>query len=170
MRQSERCRRERNRDRIRLAQRRYLIIRRDDDVIRRDRAQLSREARTAQRLEFIHVDFERHAVSSRGGQNPAGLIEIERADFTKHIAKQRIRPAFVTPAGDSRQHLIQDHIDLSVRVVRVFRRDGVRAEKRRHQIDRVLLVQARDSFEHHDLSFSVQTVAGFALDRCRAMR
>ena len=76
----------------------------------------------------------------------------------------------VTSESNSRQHFIDDEIGVCVFAAFVFGRDGVRAEKRGHEIDRVFSIQPRDGVEHLQLGGSLQPVAGLRFGGGGAVR
>ncbi len=140
-------------------------------MIGRGRAQLHRQAGSAQVLKFIRVDLERKAERLRAGQDAAALDEAERAILAEYVHKgQRAHAAMLAPPGlERRQHLSADQRGVGIRVVFKFGRDGMRSQEGRRDLQRPLIIQAQQRFELDQLEGRLETVPGLGFSRRRAM-
>src|SRR5260221_324075 len=69
------------------------------------------------------------------------------------------------PIFEHRQHRITDKIGVALRVIFIFGRDGVRAEKRDGEIEWELVVEGEQGFEETQLGGGLQTITGFGLQK-----
>ena len=134
-----------------------------DELRRRggDGGEFRSQPRTAQRYDFIGVEFQCQSHFTGGGQQAAGLSDREHALLAKDIAK------LCQPVLNNGGHDFTDNeIHVIVRASIVFLRHCMRAQKRRNDVHTLVLVivQTAHHTELQQLGFLVQAVAALALD------
>ena len=130
-------------------------------VVGGDGREFRSQPRTAQRYDFIGVEFQCQSHFTGGGQQAAGLSDREHASLAKDIAK------LCQPVLNNGGHDFTDNeIHVIVRTSIVFLRHCMRAQKRRNDVHTLVLVivQTAHHTELQQLGFLVQAVAALALD------
>jgi hypothetical protein len=130
-------------------------------VVGGDGGEFRSQPRTAQRYDFIGVEFQCQSHFTGGGQQAAGLSDREHALLAKDIAK------LCQPVLNNGGHDFTDNeIHVIVRASIVFLRHCMRAQKRRNDVHTLVLVivQTAHHTELQQLGFLVQAVAALALD------
>ena len=121
----------------------------------------------ARRGQLVGVEAEGQAVVRGGAQDAAALVGGEDAVLAEDVAE-----AGDPLAGHGRQLLVDDAGDIRVgpRVgaVAVLRRDGVRAEECRHQLDGPLAAEPADQVQQPQFRGDVQAVSGLGFRGRRA--
>ena len=130
-------------------------------VVGGDGGEFRSQPRTAQRYDFIGMEFQCQSHFTGGGQQAAGLSDREHALLAKDIAK------LCQPVLNNGGHDFTDNeIHVIVRASIVFLRHCMRAQKRRNDVHTLVLVivQTAHHAELQQLGFLVQAVAALALD------
>ena len=121
-------------------------------------AQLSGEARCAGVRELFRMNFQLEPQVTRASQITARLVESESATVAVDIGEY----GEPLPA-DARHHLGAHPVDIAVGILYVLRRDEMRAQIGRHNIQRLAI----DGRHHHEcLQFAgfVESIAGLCFD------
>ena len=151
-----------DRDRIGLAEGSDIGIRGAHQVIGRGGTQLNGQGGGSQVVKFIGVDLEREAQAFGFFQDLAGLSQVEGFVLAEDIHKRRV-PAFggvgLPPLLQNGQHGIGHQVGITLRVVLVFRGDGMRSQEGDGQIDGTFGIQGQQGFEQAQLGGCLQTVA-----------
>ena len=135
------------------------------EVIRAGRLQLDREARGAGMRELLGMDSRHQAPRSPRHQDPPRLSHRERAAVAVNVAK--LRKACRSDRGNPSLH---ERVHECVGPAAKFGRHHVRAEKRRHDVERLLLVEIVQNQEDFQLALPVETVAALGLERRGSVR
>ena len=128
-----------------------------------DRAKLARENGATDRLDLVGVDLGDQATAPRTGQDHAALLGGKHALFAEYVAEAG--EAVLRGGGD---HFLAQKPQIARAVVPVFRRDGVRAHKGRHQLDWLERLEPPDRAQLLQLLFGGEAVAALDLAGRRA--
>src|ERR1041384_6319927 len=95
------------------------------------------------------MDLERKSQRASFGKNLTRLFEVEGSVFTKDIHKwqRQARRMSPPPFLEDRQHGFANEIRVALRIVFVFRRDRMGAEKRDHDIEQAFIVEGKQGFK-----------------------
>ena len=162
--QVERSGRQQHRANVRSRQsaRRTLIS--EDQVIGRACADISGNLASTAGRQFVGMNPRQQPVRQARSQNGSRFIRSEDPAFAEDVA-----PVGQTLRGDGRNHLVDDERDVRIPIPSILRSYFVGTEKRRHDVDRVVVVQRPEHAELPQLGFSGQTVAALRLTgRCPA--
>ena len=116
-------------------------------------------------VELFGVNPRHEAARSPGRENSPRLRHRERAAIAVDVAEFR-----EARRRDRRNPALYEQLDKRIRAAAKFRRHDVRAEKRAGDVERLLLVQIVEDFEHFLLALPVEAVAALGLERGGAVR
>ena len=135
------------------------------EVIGGARANVGRDGRSAAGGELVGVQTRLQARALARHQDRPRLVRREHARFAEDVAP--LREAARRYCGN---HLLDDQLDVVAAPRAVLRRDLVGAQKRRHQIDRVVAIERAHGAQHFQLALGVEPVSALRLRRRRAAR
>src|SRR5450432_1894258 len=124
-------------------------------MIRRDGAEFRGQCCAAGIRQLIGVHSKLQTSSLCRAQNPAGGVQIEITALAKDVAVLRE----VLP-NDFRNHLLDHTIGVLRRSSTKLFGNGVRTEKRRHELDRRCLVQTANYAQNFQLVFQRESITG----------
>src|SRR5580658_5154606 len=133
-------------------------------VIRAGRLQFDSEAGCAGVCQLFGVDARDQAAGASRSQDFARLRDGERAAIAE----------YVTELGETRHRdrgnpALRQQIHVGFGAAAIFRGNHVRAEKRRVNIERMLLMQFGEQREDFEFTLPLETVAAFRFNGCGAV-
>lgn len=127
------------------------LRRADDQVLSRDRADLTGELAAADGLDLVGVDLGTQAILETRFEHLTGLFDGEGVGLAEDVAE--LGDALLLDLG---HHLLAHKADVLFAVGLIFRGDKVRAHEGRDEVHAVVIVEVLDDLERLELMLGGQ--------------